>query len=366
MFCFVRRLKCFAPVAVALFVVLSGCGGGGGGGGSSDSDQPGGDFSTGGTTQREAIDSYVNDFIIVILSNLNTNSGVLDQAARAFVSSPNEATLAAVRSAWVNTRVPWEQSETALFGPVDFYGFDPAMDSWPVNQTDLEGVLASGASLTTESVANLDNSLKGFHTIEYLIYGVRGDKTASQLTEREGQYLVACTAGLHNVTTQLLAAWVSGIQGQPPFASEVVRAGQGSTAFPTEASVLEQIVRGMAGIADEVANGKIADPFDSRNPNIVESQFSGNSLTDFANNIGGLKIAYETSLSGLVSSDDPGLDAQTRAAIDAAIAAIRNIPETFRDSIQDGRNDGAIKAAQAAVRNVQNILETQILPVVLG
>ena len=122
----------------------------------------------------------------------------------------------------------------------------------------------------------------------------------------------------------------------------------------------------MAGIADEVANGKIADPFDSRNPNIVESQFSGNSLTDFANNIGGLKIAYETSLSGLVSSDNPGLDAQTRAAIDAAIAAIRNIPETFRDSIQDGRNDGAIKAAQAAVRNVQNILETQILPVVLG
>lgn len=354
-------------VLTVLLGLLVGCGGGGGG--SNGASGGGGDqtfTSGGGTPDREAIDNYVNGFIIPLLRSLDSSAAVLSAASQDFASNPNSATLAAVRSAWVATRLPWENSETALFGPVDFYGFDPALDSWPVNQADLENVLNSGQSLNVSTVNSFDNTLKGFHTIEYLIYGAHGQKTAAELTERESEYLVAVAGSLKGVTSSLLSAWVSGYGGQSPYALEVVKAGQGSASFPSERSAIEQFVRGIMGICDEVANGKIADPFNQRNPNIVESQFSGNSLTDFANNIDGAKSAYVTAISDLVAAANPALDTKVKAAFDNAIGAIRAIPEPFLDAIQSSSNDGAIRNAQTATRNVLNIVESEVLPTVLN
>lgn len=350
-------------------VLATACSGGGGGddtdGGSSGGG--GGSFTTGGgTLQRDAIDDYVNSFIIPTLTSLDNSAGALDAAVNQLVGARTEGNLAAARAAWVATRVPWEQNETALFGPADFYGFDPAMDSWPVNQTDLQAVLGSGSTLDAATVANLDNTLKGFHTIEYLLYGSDGSKQAGDITDRESDYLIATTDNLKSITSQLLAAWVTGIQGQQPYAEEIVKAGQGSTAFPTEAAALEQFARGMSGICDEVANGKIADPFDTRNPNIVESQFSGNSLSDFANNITGAKIAYETSLSAVVAAKNATLDTQVKAAFDAAIAAIRAIPEPFLTAIQNSANDSTIENAQQKTRALQKLIDGQVIPLLLS
>ena len=75
------------------------------------------------------------------------------------------------KNAWRDTRVPWEKSEGFLFGPVDTKGIDPAIDSWPVNVADLDAVLASSDALTEAYIDGLIGELKGFHTIEYLLWG---------------------------------------------------------------------------------------------------------------------------------------------------------------------------------------------------
>ncbi len=357
-----RGIRRIAAIIVGLAMMV-GCGGGGSSSGGSNS----GDFSSGGgSLERTAIDGYLNDFLIPTLSSLDSSAGALLSACRDLVSAPSEAALQTARQAWVAARVPWERSETALFGPVDFYGFDPALDTWPVNQADLEGVIGSGSQLNSSTVSTLDNALKGFHTIEYLLYGTDGSKQASSLTTREGEYLVATAQALKGVTSDLLAAWVDGFAGQAAYALEVTRAGQGSAVFPTEASALEQLVRGMVTICDEVANGKIADPFDQRNPNIVESQFSGNSLTDFTYNIQGARMAYAASVSVLVRAEDPGLDTEVLAAFDQAIAAVQSIPEPFLTAIQNRSNDSVIVAAQRSVRAVQTLLEGEVLNMVLS
>ena len=360
-----------SKIFLGLLIVASSaaCGGGGGGGGSDDggSGNGGQSFTTGGgTLKRNAIDSYVNDFTIPTLTSLDDSAGALLARVETFVGAPSAENLAAARSAWVASRVPWERSEAALFGPVDFYGFDPSLDTWPVNRTDLEAVLSSSTALNDQSVANLDNALKGFHTIEYLLFGNRGEKTADQLTAREGEYLVATSRALKSITASLLASWISGYQGQPPYAQEVVSAGQGSTAFPSESSVIEQFARGVIGICDEVANGKIADPFDQRDPNIVESQFSGNSLSDFANNIGGARDAYITALSPLVVAENPALDARVRGEFERAIAAVRAIPEPFLEAIQSPSNDATIRNAQEAIRAVEQSITGEVLPLLLS
>ena len=346
--------------------LLAGCSGGGGssdsGSSSSSEEQTGG--TGGGATAREVIDAFVNDYIIPDYAELEAAASTLAASAEALKASPSESTLAAAKSAWIATRRPWEQSETALFGPVEFFGFDPAMDTWPVNQTDLQAVLQSGQTLSTATVSNLDPSLKGFHTIEYLLFGAGGAKTASDFSSREFDYLIATTKELHGITASLLNAWTTGINGQTAYSSEFLNAGKGSTSFPTEQSAVEQIVQGQIGICDEVANGKIADPFDQRDPNIVESQFSYNSIQDFSDNIRGVKRVLDTSLNSFISARSPAVATKVNQAANDAIAAIQQIPEPFRDAIQDSSNDSTIIAAQQATRELLTILQSEVLPLV--
>ena len=104
------------------------------------------------------------------------------------------------RNAWRDTRVPWEKSEGFLFGPVDTKGIDPAIDSWPVNVADLDAVLSSSDVLTESYVDGIIGELKGFHTIEYLLWGSTGNKQIGDFTAREYEYLLAVTENLKNKT----------------------------------------------------------------------------------------------------------------------------------------------------------------------
>ncbi len=126
----------------------------------------------------------------------------------------------------------------------------------------------------------------------------------------------------------------------------------------------------MVVILDEVANGKIADPFDEQNTQLVESQFSWNSLTDFQNNIRGVMNAYTGSyhlgedgmgLDEFVLAENPELDAELKSEIEAAIAAIAAIPEPFRNNLNQSQQ---IQAAQQAINQVIPTLENELKPLV--
>ena len=67
---------------------------------------------------------------------------------------------------------------------------------------------------------------------------------------------------------------------------------------------MQEMVNGMIVIADEVANGKISDPFNEKDTTLVESQFSFNSISDFQDNIRGIQNVYM----GKFAADGQGLD----------------------------------------------------------
>ena len=126
----------------------------------------------------------------------------------------------------------------------------------------------------------------------------------------------------------------------------------------------------MIVIADEVANGKISDPFNERDTTLVESQFSFNSITDFQDNIRGIQNVYlgkftadGQGLSDFVASQDTALDARFQTEVQTAIDAIGAIPDPFRDSISASRS--TVQAAIDAVSKVQRTLEQDILSLVL-
>ncbi len=250
--------------------------------------------------------------------------------------------------------MPWEQSEGFLFGPVDTEGIDPSIDSWPVNVADLDAVLASGDPLTKESIDALEGTLKGFHTIEYLLFGTDGGKTAAELTPRELEYLDAVTQSLVGAVSRLREAWDP---AGDDFSATVATAGEpGNSVYTSQSQAVQEIINGLIVICDEVGNGKISDPFDQQDRSLEESQFSNNSNADFADNIrsvqniylGGYEGRSGVGVQGLVQAADPALDDTIVAQIDAAITAIVAMTPTFGEAITPIRLRSRPRAPRSA------------------
>ncbi|MCY4351579.1 MAG: peptidase M75, partial [Gemmatimonadetes bacterium] len=247
-------------------------------------------------------------------------------------------------------------------------GFDPALDSWPVNRTDLEGVLGSSDPLTKTSVNNLANELKGFHTIEFLLFDEGGSKTIEDFTPRQYDYLIAATELLKDAAVSLHTSWIASGEN---FRAQVVNAGAGSSTYTTQKAAVQEMVNGMIGIADEVGNGKIADPFTEQDTRLVESQFSFNSLLDFQDNMRSIQNVYlggynveAAGLDEFVKSKDSALDQRFQAEIQAAITEIGKISFPFRDAL--ATDAAQITAAQQAIATVQQTLEGDIMSLVLA
>lgn len=325
---------------------------------------------------QQIIIDFADQVVVPTYQLLATRAEAFSAAVDTLAATPNATNLEAARAAWVAARSPWEQSEGFLFGPVDTLGIDPALDTWPLNETDLKAVLDSSDVLTASYVANLPDSQKGFHSLEYLLYGRSGTRTASEITAREFEYLKAISGDFVNQTRRLATSWTAGGDGLGAYRDIFATAGSGNAAYPSLSSAAQEIVSGMAGICDEVANGKIADPFDAKDPLLEESQFSHNSLFDFQDNMRSVENAYlgrvtlaGTSGRGLtvwVAAQDPALDVRIKAEITAAIAAIGAIPAPFATAILDNAAAPKIVAAQEAIRKLQDTLDGDLTDLILG
>ena len=362
-----NKTKALAVLLAAFF--LAGCGG------SSSTDSPSQSFiDQNSDLAATVIDNYVDNVVIATYADLETKATALRTAVEA-VNGGTQDDLKAAADAWIASRIPWEQSEAWLFGPVDTAGYDPALDSWPVNRTDLDAVLASDADLTEDYISNLDDLLKGFHTVEYLLFREGEPRQVGDLDARQLQYLTGTAKDIETTTINLHASWTTGGYG----AVMKNAGGEGNTGYPSKVSAIEQIIAGMSIILVEVGTGKIADPYDEQDTELVESQFSFNSRADFAHDIVGVLNAYKGcrvasladrtctgtgGLMDLLEQGDSALAQRVEDEINAAIDAILAISQPFRDAITDSSQATNIEAAQAAIGKVDATLNGPVLDLV--
>ena len=368
-----NKTKALAVLLAALF--LAGCGG------SSSTDSPSQSFiDQNSDLAATVIDNYVDDVVIATYADLSQKATALRTAVES-ISDGGQTELDAAADAWTASRIPWEQSEAWLFGPVDSAGHDPALDTWPVRQIDLDKVLASSDSLTEQYINNLDDGLKGFHTAEYLLFREGDKRSRADLTSRQIEYLTGTVKDIESTAIALHGDWTTRGYGNVMKTA----GGEGNTAYPSKLSAIEQIIWGMSFILDEVGPGKIGDPYDEQDTELVESQFSFNSRADFAHDVVGVLNAYKgcrvtndltvtdrtcTSTGGLMDLLEQGdsvLAQRVEDEINAAIEAILAINQPFRDAIIESnpKYDGpAIEAAQAAIAKVYATLNGPVLDLV--
>ena len=282
------------------------------------------------------------------------------------------ALLPAVQRAWRDARIPWERSEAFLFGPVDSDGHDPFLDTWPLNVTDLKNIIASNQDIATIDLAD---DVQGFHALEYLLFQDKDGKTdpaaivagfTGNANERRRAYTRRVVEEFVSHTQALRDSWDP--EGGN-FEAQLAMAGRGSMTYDDQKSAMQELVNGMIGIADELADAKMGAPLAAMSNTEEESRFSNNSRLDFADNIRSINNVYtgrfeQNMASGamgvgaFVADQNPALDEEVRAAILKALAAILAIPEPFGESITSHPTavQAAVDAATALSRSLGKVL----------
>ena len=125
------------------------------------------------------VDQFVDKVALPTYKDLAEKNKALLEAVQALQKSPSNATFEKACEAWLASRQPWETSEAFLFGPVSELGLDPNMDSWPLDQEGIVQVMKeqkwssfqwSGEYDEESEAIEAAQSLRGFHTLEYLLF----------------------------------------------------------------------------------------------------------------------------------------------------------------------------------------------------
>ncbi|HVM88291.1 MAG TPA: imelysin family protein [Puia sp.] len=290
------------------------------------------------STDMEAtvIKDFVSNVALGQYSNLTNAAVALNGAITSLNSNLTNDNLVAAQTAWKNLRQVWEQSEGFLFGPVEDNDYDPNTDTWPTDYVQMDSVLASSNPLQVSDVASLQQSLRGYHPLEYIIFGKGEVRTVAQLNPRLMQYATSLAADiLYNNVQPLYESWASNSNG---YAQQVLNAGNGSSKFPTRRDLFITIVSAMSDICDEVGREKMYGPFINHDSTITESPYSNNTLTDFKNNIIGARNVYlglnnGSGIKDLVASKNKNLNNQIQSQMNAAISSFDNITVSYEQAI---------------------------------
>ncbi|HXY29999.1 MAG TPA: imelysin family protein [Gemmatimonadaceae bacterium] len=313
------------------------------------------------TSPSPVISAVVSNIYLATFDSLDARAARLQSALDALAASPSDETLAAAQSAWRSARQPYENNEAFAFGPLVTEGFDPQMDTWPIDRAGIDALLAGPAPITQALVDGLDGSLKGFHGVEYLLFGLNGRTTPEALGVRERDYLTSAGASLAAAASRLHDAWAP-TGGN--FAGQLTTAGQSGSVYPSMGAALQDVVGGLVECTDEVANSKLAGPLTTGSADYEESRFSDNTLADLENDVGGVQLVYLGGVSSLIAAADPATDQLVRQQISAALAALAAVRPSFDAALH--HDPALLRSAQQAVLTLNQTLTNRIVPLVGG
>jgi putative iron-regulated protein len=314
-----------------------------------------------GTTQSfdslesDVIYDFINSVVYYRYNSLLHSSQTMQGSVDKLVHETSDVNLSQAKGDWKNLRADWEQSEGFLIGPVESNDYDPNTDTWPTDYVQMDSLLASDNQLTTDDVKNLPQSLRGYHPLEYMIWGKGGSKTIHDFTPRQKLYMTSLIDDI--VVNNVEALYNDWFLGSENYSKQVLTAGKGSTEFSSRQALFLNIVSAMSDICGEVGEGKMFEPFVARDSTITESHYSSNTLIDFKNNILGLQQVYlglndGKGIHSLVAAKNLQLDQKIQSQINAAIISFSQITDRFEQAIFTQRIQVQNTMDQLAALNV--------------
>jgi len=353
-----------------------------------DNDEP--DVNPLDSKKTAIITQYVNTVVVPTYKSLADEANNLAALCEQLRQNPTQSKVDECCQTWIKARKYWELSEAFLYGAAADYNIDPHIDSWPLQKSQLDNILANSALITAldeegagaDAFATLGYGLLGFHAVEYVLFRDGAARNVNDISEAELIYNAAVAQDLANQTVRLEASWagmdnitsakqkqLEEFELEPSFnyGENMKNAGMtGNTLYKTQLAAMEQILTGASDISDEVGNTKITDPVNSGNVLDVESWYSWNSIADFTDNIRSVRNAYYGSLDGSVNSNSMAayvnkinatLDNNVRTAIDNALNEVSGMPAPFRNHLSKSETQKAVDACNALLNALDAAIE---------
>jgi putative iron-regulated protein len=310
----------------------------------------------------------------------------LAAAVDALIAAPSAETLQAARTAWVQARVPYQQTEAYRFGNPIVDEWEGKVNAWPLDEGLIDYVDPSYGGATDENpyaainvIANpsftlsggevdaseitpdlLQNTLQeadaieanvatGYHAIEFLLWGqdlngtgpgagdrpwtdyAAGDACTGGNCDRRAAYLKAATELLVSELEWMVAQWGEGgaaraaVTGDPDAGVIAILTGMGSLSYGEQAG--ERMRLGLMLHDPEEEHDCFSD--NTYNSHYYDGLGIRNVYTGRYVRIDG-SVVEGPSASDLVAAADPALDVELRAALDhtmAALGAIKTVGE---------------------------------------
>ncbi len=296
----------------------------------------------------------------------------LQQSAKIFIDKPDLNNLQTLQLSWKAARDPWESNESFAFGPVSDFGIDAATDTWPFDKGAFIGILNSNVVLNSAYIIQMSNSTKGFHAIEYLIFGEIGSKKENDFTGRELIMLGLLTDDLKKQSGILYQSWTPGTQKS--FYDNFINAGKAGSQYTSAEDALIEVISAMVNIMIELPEKKIETPLAKQNADYAESKFADYSLNDYKNNILGVQSVYlgkyknmvaDKSISAVIEEKNPALNMKVITQFKLCIALMDVIyPTTFNIAIKS--NTEQLKEIQLQLRLLNKMLDSEVKPALVN
>ncbi|PHO05710.1 peptidase [Rhodobacteraceae bacterium 4F10] len=302
----------------------------------------------------------------------------LQDAVNALIAAPSQETLDAAKAAWIESRVPYQQTEVYRFGNAIVDDWEGKVNAWPLDEGlidyvdssyggpsdenplnvanvianpsfEISGKTIDASSITPEFLAKTlheadeveANVATGYHAIEFLLWGqdlngtnagagarpftdyAMGDACTGGHCDRRAEYLRAATDLLVSDLEFMAAQWADGGEARATVTADetagitAILTGMGSLSYGEQAG--ERMRLGLMLNDPEEEHDCFSD--NTHNSHYYDGKGIQNVYLGSYTRIDGTEVSG-ASLSDLVSKVDTDLDAEMRAKLDATMTAL--------------------------------------------
>ena len=334
-------------------------------------------------TKTDVVINYANIAQAKYQDSLTT-AKTLQAAVNSLIASPSAEALTAARAAWLAARVPYQQSEVFRFGNAVVDDWEGKVNAWPLDEGLIDYVNASyggpndenalaalnvvanpafelsGKTIDTSTItpALLADTLHeadgveanvatGYHAIEFLLWGQdlngtdngagarawtdygQGDACTNDNCDRRGDYLKAATDLLVSDLEWMAAQWSEAGEARTTLLGDVdagisaMLTGMGSLSYGEQAG--ERMRLGLMLNDPEEEHDCFSD--NTHNSHYYDGLGVQNVYLGEYVRVDGALVSG-ASLSDLVASSNPALDAEMRNKLSTTMRALGRIKTT--------------------------------------
>jgi putative iron-regulated protein len=325
-------------------------------------------------TEPASVVSHYADMAQAEYADSLTAAQSLRAAIQALIDTPSEDSLGAARQAWLDARVPYQQTEAFRFGNPIVDDWEGRVNAWPLDeglidyvaegsaqneenglaglnviampQFDLSGTPVDATSITpaliSETLHEADgieaNVASGYHAIEFLLWGqdlngtgpgagdrphtdfIQGEGCTNGNCDRRADYLTAATDLLIADLQEMTEAWGpdgagrAAVTADPQAGLLAILTGMGSLSYGEQAG--ERMKLGLMLNDPEEEHDCFSD--NTHNSHYYDGLGIRNVYLGEYTRLDGSQMTG-SSLSELVAATDPEIDARLRDELDQSV-----------------------------------------------